>query len=52
MVVPGGVDTRLNDRRPRVPCASKEMPTMIYDVKDFGGHPDELLTDLKQLAGQ
>gem|GEM_PF-6240045 len=24
----------------------------IYDVKDFGGHPDEVLTDLKQLSAQ
>ncbi|MBV8387797.1 MAG: redoxin domain-containing protein [Acidimicrobiia bacterium] len=24
----------------------------VYDVKDFGGHPDEVLADLKQLAGQ
>ena len=24
----------------------------VYDVKDFGGHPDEVLTDLKQLSAQ
>jgi peroxiredoxin len=24
----------------------------VYDVKDFGGHPDEVLADLQQLAGQ
>ncbi len=24
----------------------------IYDVKDFGGHPDEVLADLKQLSAQ
>jgi thioredoxin-dependent peroxiredoxin len=24
----------------------------VYDVKDFGGHPDEVLADLKRLGGQ
>jgi len=24
----------------------------VYDVKDFGGHPDQVLADLKQLGGQ
>ena len=24
----------------------------IYDVKDFGGHPDEVLADLKALSSQ
>ena len=24
----------------------------VYDVKDFGGHPDEVLADLQQLGGQ
>jgi peroxiredoxin len=24
----------------------------VYDVKDFSGHPDEVLADLHQLAGQ
>ena len=24
----------------------------IYDVKDFGGHPDRVLADLEQLSAQ
>ena len=24
----------------------------VYDVKDFGGHPDEVLADLNQLTAQ